>query len=248
MGRWRPTFESAPPVTYLFRQLSHPYSPLLIPLWLNPSTKSPLNSTTHWGSNLQYLSLWGGVFHIKTTISSIYFLRVAYLKPDIVFFSFFLFLLLATATIPVHHHRLHHHRLRRTLSSRDFPPLFWHHPARPAEGSPCPLTSLQSSWLFLVIPSGNIRVFLPEIGINSAVKAPVNIPVSWAWPCHLSLGTASLLFSDLPSDCSCWSRGARCSERRNQTPRQEHVCTELAPFFWRESHRADSGLWVLSAL
>lgn len=82
---------------------------------------------------------------------------------------------------------------------------------------------------FFVAPSGNIR-FLPEIGINSAVKAPVNIPVSWAWPCHLSLGTASLLFSTLPSGCSRWFHCARHSGRRNQSPGQEHVCIELAPF------------------
>lgn len=107
--------------------------------------------------------------------------------------------------------------LLRTLSSSSCPPLFWHPPVRPAGGSACPLTSLQSSWLFLLIPSGNIR-FLPEIGINRAVKAPVSIPVSWARPCHLSLGTASLLFSALPNDCSRRSHCARRSERRNQTP------------------------------
>lgn len=85
-----------------------------------------------------------------------------------------------------------------------------------------------------------ISSFQPEIGIRRAVKAPVNIPVSWAWPCHLSLGTASLPFSVLPSSCSRWFHCARSSERRNQTPGQERICIELAPFPGGGNHRAGS--------
>lgn len=175
-------------------------------------------------------------------------MRIVYIKPGILCFplcpSVFSLPLLPSSSLSSsspHPHPHHLRGLRRSLSSRGCPPLFWHHPVRPAGGSPCSLTPLQSCWLFFfVAPSGNIR-FLPEIGINSAVKAPVNIPVSWAWPCHLSLGTASLLFSTLPSGCSRWFHCARHSGRRNQSPGQEHVCIEL------EGHRAESALQVLSA-
>lgn len=109
-------------------------------------------------------------------------------------------------------------------------PLFRCHPVRPAGGAAgTPPSSPQPScprFLFQVeIPS-----FQPEIGIRRAVKAPVNIPVSWARPCHLSLGTASLPFSVLPSSCSRWFCCARSSEGGNRTPGQESICIELAPF------------------
>lgn len=80
-----------------------------------------------------------------------------------------------------------------------------------------------------LVPSGNIE-FSAKIGIKRTVKAPVNIPVFWSWSCHLSHGTSSLSLSVLPSSCSHWFCCARSSERRNQTPGQERICIELAPF------------------
>lgn len=109
-------------------------------------------------------------------------------------------------------------------------PLLWCHPVSPAGGTPgtLPSSSQPSCPCFLLqveIPS-----FQPEIGIRRAVTAPVNIPVSWAWACHLSLETASLPSSVLPRGCSRWFCCASSSERRNRTPRRECICIELAPF------------------